>query len=86
MSTDSEYESQPMASGRVQGGDNLAPGTEQQNLDENNDQACGSPSREKRFKECSEKILHSISEAKKASQELDKLQSMVNELLSFSGT
>jgi hypothetical protein len=64
----------------------LSHKTEQQNLDENNDQTCGSPSRNKGFKECNEKILHSISDARKVSQELNKLQSMVNELLSFSGT
>ncbi|SCN82000.1 unnamed protein product [Fusarium fujikuroi] len=99
MPTDSEYESEPMASGQVQGGDNLAP----ENLDENkySDQTCGSLSspsekeashpdagldEDKGFKEYFEQLLHSTNVAKEINQELEELRSVVNELLSFSST
>ncbi|RKL31087.1 hypothetical protein BFJ70_g9829 [Fusarium oxysporum] len=65
------------------------------------DQTCGSPSNtsdkeashpdggldaDKRFKECVEQLLHSKNVAKEINQELEELLSVVNELLSFSGT
>ncbi|KAH7478375.1 hypothetical protein FOMA001_g9768 [Fusarium oxysporum f. sp. matthiolae] len=88
MPTDSEYESEPMASGQVQGGDNLAP----ENLDENkySYKTSSSPSEKeasqpdagldekKGLKECCQKLFHLNNEAKEMNQMLKEVLSDVS--------